>query len=103
MSTYFNISSVSNKYVYFRSQIGSLWLRHILQVHSALLISNPELPELLGTALGSIEIRLELISPLARLKGRIDLLLPQVGHSSRDSNQDEEPLFTYNDKGKDYC
>lgn len=77
-----------------------MWLKTILQVHAGLLISNPELPELLGAALGNIEQRLTLLTPLMRLKGRINLLLPQVcGHSNNDTNDEEEALFIYNDKG----
>lgn len=78
-----------------------MWLKNILHIHAALLISNPELPELLGSALGNIEQRLNLLTQLTKLKGRINLLLPQVGASSiHDTKDQEEPLFMYNDKGK---
>lgn len=88
------------KFCLCRCQIGSVWLKAILQIHAGLLISNPELPELLGAALGNIEQRLTLLTPLMRLKGRINLLLPQVcGYSNNDANEEEAPLFTYNDKG----
>ncbi|CAG9816276.1 unnamed protein product [Phaedon cochleariae] len=81
------------------SHIGSLWLKHILQVHAGVLISNPELPEMLGSTLGSIENRLALLTPLNRLKGRLDLLLPQVsGGSTKEALDSEEPLLVYNDE-----
>lgn len=36
------------------------------------------------------------------LKGRISLLLPQVGgYSKHETREEEEPLFLYNDKGND--
>ncbi|KAG5899254.1 hypothetical protein JTB14_035432 [Gonioctena quinquepunctata] len=80
------------------SQIGSLWLRHILQIHAGILMSNPDLPDLLGSTLGSVESRLALLTPLNRLKGRLELLLPQVGGGPQESNENEEPLLVYNDK-----
>lgn len=65
------------------------------------MISNPELPEIMGSSLGNIEQRLSLLTPLTKLKGRINLLLPQAtGNSKQDMKEQEEPLFLYNDKGK---
>ncbi|XP_056630319.1 WD repeat-containing protein 43 [Diorhabda sublineata] len=81
------------------SQIGSVWLKYILQIHSGILMSNPELPELLSSMLGSIQNRLSLWIPLNRLKGRLDLLLPQVtGLPQQDACENQIPLLVYNDR-----
>ncbi|KAJ8926553.1 hypothetical protein NQ314_021069 [Rhamnusium bicolor] len=81
------------------SRIGSLWLKHILQIHAGILMSNPELPDLLGPVLGSIESRLSLLTPLNRLKGRLDFLVSQVSCSStQEYSENEEPLLIFNDK-----
>ncbi|XP_057651400.1 WD repeat-containing protein 43 [Diorhabda carinulata] len=81
------------------SQIGSVWLKYILQIHAGILMSNPELPELLSSMLGSIQNRLSLWIPLNRLKGRLDLLLPQVtGLPQQDACENQIPLLVYNDR-----
>ncbi|XP_018566878.1 WD repeat-containing protein 43 [Anoplophora glabripennis] len=84
------------------SQIGSLWLKHVLQVHGSILMSNPELQELLAPMIGSIENRLTLLTPLHRLKGRLGLLISQVSSSSDSAvqgfNENEEPLLIFDDK-----
>lgn len=70
-------------------------------MHSGVLMSNPDLPEMFSSYMGSIETRLSLLAPLNRLKGRLDLLLPQVtGASKQDLSENEKPLLIYNDKGE---
>lgn len=90
--------------LFLRSQIGCLWLKHILQVHASILMSNPELQELLGPLIGNIESRLTLLTPLHRLKGRLSLLMSQVSSNSNSSlqgiNENEEPLLIFDDKGE---
>ncbi|KAF2897424.1 hypothetical protein ILUMI_08750 [Ignelater luminosus] len=82
------------------SQIGTLWLKNLLQVHAGLLLSNPELPDLLGPVLGTIESRLSLLTPLNRLRGRLDLLVSQVGASNSQNTEqtEDDALLIYNDK-----
>lgn len=81
------------------SQIGSVWLKYILQIHAGILMSNPELPELFSSMLGSVQNRLGLLTPLNRLKGRLDLLLPQVtGLPQQDVSENQTPLLVYNDR-----
>nr|XP_023026900.1 WD repeat-containing protein 43 [Leptinotarsa decemlineata] len=80
------------------SQIGAIWFKHILQIHAGILMSNPDLSDLFGSTLGSIASRLAPLTPLNMLKGRLELLLPQVGGSSHEENENEEPLLVYNDK-----
>lgn len=82
-----------------RSQIGAVWLKNLLQIHAGLLLSNPELPELLGPTVGSIQNRLSLHMPLGSLRGRLDLLASQISSStdSKDQSQDDRPMIYYND------
>ncbi|CAH0546158.1 unnamed protein product [Brassicogethes aeneus] len=83
-------------------QIGALWLRHILQIHSGILISNPSLGELLGSSLMGIENRLSLLTPLNRLKGRINLLSSQISTTPESNEVDEEEaLLVFDDKDSD--
>ncbi|XP_049819073.1 WD repeat-containing protein 43 [Aethina tumida] len=80
-------------------QIGSLWLRHILQIHSGILISNPKLSELLGDSLSGIECRLAMQAQLQRLRGRLNLLASQISAKpSTEGDLNEEPLLVFNDK-----
>lgn len=66
-----------------------------------MLLSNPQLSELLDPVLGSIQSRLLLQTPLNRLRGRLDLLMSQInGSGPQDSNEPDEPLLVYVDKGK---
>lgn len=93
------IDGLINDY-FFRTQIGALWLKNILQTHAAILSSNPNLPEMLQTTLVSVDSRLHMLTPLTRLKGRLDLLIPQVSRTSaEESCLDEEPVLVFQDKG----
>ncbi|KAL3285074.1 hypothetical protein HHI36_019198 [Cryptolaemus montrouzieri] len=81
------------------SHTGALWLRHLLQTHAALLISNPNLSDLLAPVLNSIENRLTLQSPLSRLRGRLKLIVSQITETSNEGpKEDVEALVTFNDK-----
>ncbi|KAK9882917.1 hypothetical protein WA026_023765 [Henosepilachna vigintioctopunctata] len=80
------------------SQTGALWLKHLMQIHAALLISNPNLPDLFAPMMNSIEHRLTLLAPLNRLKGRLNLLVSQVSVSSEEFRENEEAMLIFNDK-----
>ncbi|KAI4471388.1 wd repeat-containing protein 43 [Holotrichia oblita] len=81
------------------SSTGSLWLKHLLQVHTALLLSNPQLSELLDPVLGSIQSRLLLQTPLSKLSGRLDLLMAQINRvNTQENNETDEALLSYIDK-----
>ncbi|KRT82733.1 hypothetical protein AMK59_3512, partial [Oryctes borbonicus] len=81
------------------SYTGSLWLKNLLQIHAGLLLSNPQLSELLDPILGSIQSRLLLQTPLSRLRGRLDLLMTQINNATmQESNENDEPLLSYVDK-----
>lgn len=76
-------------------------MRNILQIHAGLLVSNPELPDLLGPTLGCIESRLTLRTPLNSLRGRLDLMVSQLStNNEQENDEDDEPLLSFNDKGK---
>lgn len=74
----------------------------MLRIHAGLLLTNPELPDLLGPVLGTIESRLSLLTPLNRLRGRLDLLVSQVSTSNSQNTEqtEDDALLIYNDKGR---
>lgn len=80
------------------SCLGSLWLKILVQQHATVLLSNPDLPELVAPVLGAIETRLQLQNPLNRLSGRLDLLLSHASVADVDTNE-SRPLLIFNDKG----
>lgn len=84
---------------YFRSQVGALWLRHLIQAHTSQLLANPDLADLISPILGTIESRLTQLTPLSRLKGRLDLLVTQISNSSRKVEEADDALLVYKDQG----
>lgn len=82
----------------FRCNIGILWLKHIMNVHAGILLSNPELSDIIGPVLSGIENRLTLFNPLNSLKGRLELLVTQLTVDSQKEVEDE-PFLVFNDKG----
>lgn len=77
-----------------------LWLRYLIQLHASQLISNPQLVEMIGPVLGSIENRLSLLTPISRLRGRLDLLVSQISDTSSKDTEIDEALLVYKDQGK---
>lgn len=80
------------------SCLGSVWLKVVVQQHASVLLSNPDLPELVAPVLGAVESRLQLLNPLNRLSGRLDLLLSHVSAADVDTHE-SRPLLIFNDKG----
>ncbi|KAL1517688.1 hypothetical protein ABEB36_001423 [Hypothenemus hampei] len=80
------------------SRFGALWLKHLAQVHTAVLISNPNLSEIFSTILGSIHHRINTQTSLNRLRGKLELLVPQVNTSTNDVDDEEDALLVFNDK-----
>ncbi|CAH1993955.1 unnamed protein product [Acanthoscelides obtectus] len=81
------------------AQIGRVWMKQIIQTHASVLISNADLPNLLGSTVGSIESRLSLATSVNRLRGRIDLLIPQVsGTQGQQNGDDEQAVLVYDDR-----
>lgn len=71
----------------------------MIQIHASQLIANPHLIDLIGPILGTIESRLSLLSPVSRLRGRLDLLITQISNSSKEENEVEDALLTFKDGG----
>ncbi|KAJ1521362.1 hypothetical protein ONE63_003038 [Megalurothrips usitatus] len=69
------------------AQTGARWLKVVLSIHSAHLMANPSLVELLSPVIGLIETRLSVLPSLNRLSGRLELLASQLeGASGSDDN-----------------
>lgn len=77
-------------------------MKNLLQIHAGILLANPDLSDLIGPTLDSIETRLTLQAPLTVLRGRLDLLVSQLSSSSagNDDDDEDEALLVFNDKGK---
>lgn len=82
-----------------RCNLGTLWLKHIMNAHAGILLANPELSDIIGPALSAIQNRLTLFNPLNSLKGRLDLLVTQLSVDVKKDIEDE-PFLIFNDKGK---
>ncbi|KAF7269513.1 WD repeat-containing protein 43 [Rhynchophorus ferrugineus] len=80
------------------SHFGALWLKHLAQAHSAVLISNPNLSELFSGALGSIYSRVSLQTSLFRLRGKLELLVPHVSSKMSGNEDEDDALLVFNDK-----
>ncbi|XP_030763020.1 WD repeat-containing protein 43 [Sitophilus oryzae] len=80
------------------SHFGALWLKHLAQIHAGLLISNPNLAEMFSGALGSIDNRISLQTSLNRLRGKLELLVPQINTSNADNVDEDEAVLVFNDK-----
>lgn len=80
-------------------QVGLMWLKNLILIHSGFLLSNPDLWSFFGQVLGSIESGLELQTPRNKLMGRLELLITQINHTPQQDSQDNEALLVFNDKG----
>lgn len=90
-------------FIFYSCEKGVLWLKHFIQIHAGLLISNPELLKLLGPINGSIEHRISFQQSFLRLQGRLDLLIPQIKKKEEEDLVDtDEYLLVYTDKGNIY-
>nr|CAD7458366.1 unnamed protein product [Timema tahoe] len=77
------------------------WLKAMLAVHAGQLLSNPELSQMLAPLLSLIEARLGQLTPLMRLRGRLELLVGQIG-TIADSNELQDSLLVYREQGEEY-
>lgn len=77
-------------------------MKHMAQVHAGVLVSNPNLSELFSSALGSIHNRINAQTALQRLRGKLELLVPQVStiNNPENDDEDEEALLVFIDKGR---
>nr|CAD7404842.1 unnamed protein product [Timema cristinae] len=74
------------------------WLKAMLAVHAGQLLSNPELSQMLAPLLSLIEARLGQLTPLMRLRGRLELLVGQIG-AIADTNELQDSLLVYREQG----
>lgn len=88
-------------FVSFRSQIAVLWLKAVIKSHAGQLMANSEVRDTLSPVLGLVETRLGLLAPLLRLRGRLDLLVDQIGESSKGNVTGDigESLLVFQDQG----
>ncbi|KAK6618932.1 hypothetical protein RUM44_003313 [Polyplax serrata] len=78
------------------------WLRSIVRTHSGVLLSNPELTEMFGPLLASIEAKVAVLAPLLKLKGRLALITEQMGFNLDEKSEDTvEPIYTYEEESSD--
>lgn len=63
-----------------KGEAATRWLHSLLVHHGAQVLACSELPQLLSPLLGLVEARLAQLAPLARLRGRLSLLLGQLAH-----------------------
>ncbi|XP_022900678.2 WD repeat-containing protein 43 [Onthophagus taurus] len=90
----------------FSCSIASIWIKHILEIHSGVLLSNPKLSELLEPMSKCIEKRLILQMPLNKLQGRLGLLMSQVNKDDLNDESDDvdgvgTEILNYIDKSSD--
>ncbi|XP_060519596.1 WD repeat-containing protein 43 [Cylas formicarius] len=81
------------------SYYGALWLKNFARIHAGVLISNPNLSDMFAKALASIQARNSLFVPLNRLRGKLELMVPQITVPVEEDESDEAILF--NDKDSD--
>lgn len=88
----------------FRSDAAVKWLKCIILLHAAHLISNPEISEVFSPMFPIIEGRLNMMASLYRLSGRLDLVIGQLEDRTNNTvkmfeNISSQPRLTYQDKG----
>ena len=81
------------------------WLQYILTAHAAQLISNPDVIEIFSPIFPFIESRLNVVGPLYRLVGRLDMMVKQIEIQENKSEQmlqniNLQPKYIYQDEGK---
>lgn len=88
-------------FVVFRSQIAVLWLKAVIKSHAGQLMANSDVRDTLSPVLGLVETRLGLLAPLSRLRGRLDLLVDQMGESNKGNVTGDlgESLLVFQDQG----
>lgn len=85
------------------SKIAVLWLKAVIKSHAGHLMANPDVRDTLSPVLGLVETRLGLLAPLSRLRGRLDLLVEQIGESNKGNAFGDlgESLLVFQDQDSD--
>ena len=68
-------------------------------------MANPDVRDTLSPVLGLVETRLGLLAPLSQLRGRLDLLVEQIGESNKGNAFGDlgESLLVFQDQGSRLC
>lgn len=87
-----------------RSESALKWLRTLVILHAAHLVSNPDITEVFAPLFPLIESKLNVIGPLYKLAGRLDLMIQQIKHRTDKSEQSLQsvslqPKLIYQDEG----
>lgn len=95
---------VNRNVLLFRSESAIKWLRTLVVLHAAHLISNPDITEVFSPLFPLIESKLNVIGPLYRLAGRLDLMIQQIKHRTDKSEKSLQsvslqPKLIYQDEG----
>ncbi|KAK7580325.1 hypothetical protein V9T40_000954 [Parthenolecanium corni] len=69
------------------SESALKWLRTLVILHAAHLVSNPDITEVFAPLFPLIESKLNVIGPLYKLAGRLDLMIQQIKHRTDKSEQ----------------
>lgn len=85
------------------SKIAVLWLKAVIRSHAGQLMANPDVRDTLSPVLGLVETRLGLLAPLSRLRGRLDLLVDQIGESNKGNVAGDlgDSLLVFQDQDSD--
>ncbi|XP_063991127.1 WD repeat-containing protein 43 isoform X3 [Diachasmimorpha longicaudata] len=81
------------------SKIAVNWLKHLIIMHAAHLLSHPDIGDVLSPILGLIDAKLGIFTELSRLRGRVALVTGQISHLNDDESKNitEEGLLIYQD------
>ena len=75
----------------------AVWIRAVISLHTAYLMTVPDLVDQLGGLYQTVESRLVVFKRLLRLSGRLDLITAQISNRSAPADADDDlPIATYN-------
>ncbi|XP_012260662.2 WD repeat-containing protein 43 [Athalia rosae] len=78
------------------SKITITWLKILVQTFAGHLLSYPDIGDLLGPILGTVDEKVNLLPQLCRLKGRLALVTGQISQASQKQDKLNEPsLLVY--------
>ncbi|XP_058801597.1 WD repeat-containing protein 43 [Phymastichus coffea] len=80
--------------------IAVVWLKALLLSHTASIIAQPNIGEILAPILSFIDAKQQLLMPMMKLKGRVELIAGQIEEREEKQEKDitEECLLVYEDQ-----
>ena len=75
-----------------------VWIKELFLIHTAFLMTIPNLQDKVGRLYSSIESRVSVYNRLLKLSGKLDLVVSQIAMRNQNTVQDEQaeqPLFVY--------